>query len=342
VLGYAQLLAGSQDRPDLDRDLSRIVESARRCQRIVHNLLSFARKHPAERKLHDLNACVRKVLELKSYQLRAAKIETVLSLTEPLPAALFDFHQIEQVLVNPSTTPSVDQATGRPGRLLLRTFATETEVGSRSRTTVRDPRRHAAQGVRPVLHDRTRAPAPGSACPSVWDRRSTAAASAAPRPPGRALRLWPSSGPRESPKSPPRRIVRRPWRLLGASQVVLGGRDGPLVLDLFSRLLKADGRPYRPGRRREGGSSSSDFDLIVTDLGMPTSTAAPAARRRGKPVDGPPLHLRDQGPVQPESLEFLEACRTASCQAADVDNAPRARPGGRRVASRPRVTLLRR
>jgi C4-dicarboxylate-specific signal transduction histidine kinase len=49
VLGYAQLLQGAGGREELERDLARIVESARRCQRIVVNLLSFARKHPAKK-----------------------------------------------------------------------------------------------------------------------------------------------------------------------------------------------------------------------------------------------------------------------------------------------------
>ena len=44
----SSLPSSATGRGDLEHDLTRIVESARRCQRIVVNLLSFARKHPRE------------------------------------------------------------------------------------------------------------------------------------------------------------------------------------------------------------------------------------------------------------------------------------------------------
>ncbi|MDX1387936.1 MAG: histidine kinase dimerization/phospho-acceptor domain-containing protein, partial [Acidobacteriota bacterium] len=70
VLGYAQLIKGACTDDRLSEDLRRIEVSARRCQRIVHNLLSFARQRPPEKKFHDLNDCVRQVLDLKSYHLK--------------------------------------------------------------------------------------------------------------------------------------------------------------------------------------------------------------------------------------------------------------------------------
>ena len=54
-------------------DLDRIVESSLRCQKIVFNLLSFARKHPPEKKLQNLNRCVEKVLDLHATGLQAKR-----------------------------------------------------------------------------------------------------------------------------------------------------------------------------------------------------------------------------------------------------------------------------
>jgi len=317
VLGYAQLLAGSEDRPDLDRDLSRIVESARRCQKIVHNLLSFARKYPAEKKLHDLNSCVRKVLELKAYQLRAARIEATLSLTEPLPAALFDFHQMEQVLVN--LVNNAEQAittTGRPGRLLLRTFATETEVGveieddgpgipASARHRVFDPfftTKDAGHGtglglsvsygivqehggridLRPDRPDR-------GATFAVTLKRAAGTAEEAPAlaaaPPALAQ---PLSGRR-----------------------VLVAEDEPMVLDLFSRLLRADGATVTLARDGEEAWTKileTDFDLVVADLRMPNLDGRALYERVAEEM--PSMVRRfvfaTGDLVRRESLEFLE------------------------------------
>ncbi|MDX1390027.1 MAG: histidine kinase dimerization/phospho-acceptor domain-containing protein, partial [Acidobacteriota bacterium] len=85
VLGYAQLVKAASTDDRLTEDLRRIEESARRCQRIVNNLLSFARQRPAEKRFHDLNDCVRQVLDLKTYHLRAATIEVDEKLDASLP-----------------------------------------------------------------------------------------------------------------------------------------------------------------------------------------------------------------------------------------------------------------
>jgi PAS domain S-box-containing protein len=314
VLGYAQLLSGTDDRPDLDRDLSRIVESARRCQKIVHNLLSFARKHPAEKKPHDLNACIRKVLELKAYQLRSARIETVLSLTEPLPPALFDFHQIEQVLVNlVNNAEQAIVATGQPGRILLRTFATEGEVGfeveddgpgipanAKHRVfdpffTTKDPGAGTGLGLSVSygivqehggrIELRPDRPGHGASFVVALKRSAEAPEPASATAPAVAAAL--------------------------AGRRILVAEDEPLVLDLFSRLLREDGATVTLARDGEEAWTKileTDFDLIVADLRMPNLDGRALYERvvEEKPSMVRRFVFATGDLVRRESLEFLE------------------------------------
>ncbi len=318
VLGYAQLLlpkSRAAGEP-LSRDLERIVDSAKRCQRIVRNLLSFARQHPAERKLQDLNACVRKVVDLKAYHLRASKIEIRLELEDPLPEAMFDFHQIEQVVLN--LVNNAEQAlVGRGGgTIVLRTRA----VDGRVCLEVQDDGPGVPREIRHRIFDpffTTKEPGQGTglglsvsygivqehggrielrpgkpgagACFAVY----LPAATPAPKP---ARESVPE---REAPHTPD-----LPARFSGTR--VLVAEDEPLVLDLLSRILEDDGAKVvaaRDGEEAWTRLAEADFDLVVADLRMPG-------------LDGRALYERPEmvrrfvfatgDLVRPESLRFLE------------------------------------
>jgi len=100
VIGYAQLLLGRQDAEPLKKQLDTIYKEAIRCQRIVQNLLTFARKHKSEMRAVDINEIVEATLELRGYQLRVDNIQVETRLAPDLPKTMADYHQMQQVFIN--------------------------------------------------------------------------------------------------------------------------------------------------------------------------------------------------------------------------------------------------
>jgi two-component system NtrC family sensor kinase len=100
ILGYAQLVRAGASDPDLAERLDVLHKEARRCQRIVSNLLSFARRHEPERQPLSLNQSVQAVTNLMAYQLRVDGIAVESDLDRELPAVMGDTHQLQQALLN--------------------------------------------------------------------------------------------------------------------------------------------------------------------------------------------------------------------------------------------------
>ncbi|HKY30964.1 MAG TPA: PAS domain S-box protein [Candidatus Polarisedimenticolia bacterium] len=122
VMGYAQLLMGSDASPEIKRNLERIGKEATRCQKIVQNLLAFARRHHPERTIADLNEVVRSTLDLRAYQLKVDNVEVIVELEEDLPPVLADTYQMQQVFINIiNNAHHAIMETGRKGSLAIRT-----------------------------------------------------------------------------------------------------------------------------------------------------------------------------------------------------------------------------
>ncbi len=100
ILGQAHLLLAGIDVKEAARDrLNIIAEETSRAARIVQNLLMFARHYAPERRPCSLADQVRRVLELKAYQLRQDDVEIRTEFT-PCPPVYADENQIQQVLLN--------------------------------------------------------------------------------------------------------------------------------------------------------------------------------------------------------------------------------------------------
>jgi len=125
VMGYSQLLQLRKDLDDRAKDnLFKINNLALRCQKIVQNLLSFARKQKPERTLSDINEILEKTVELRSYELQVNNIEITRDLDRDLPKTIADAHQLQQVFLNVLTNAeqAMLEAHGK-GCLTIRTRA---------------------------------------------------------------------------------------------------------------------------------------------------------------------------------------------------------------------------
>lgn len=100
LLGYVSVL---RRRAAVDAELGEGMErELRRIDRIVRSLLDYSRPGTpaAERERIDVNAAVRRAVEVLEGQGRLAEVETVLELADDLPAVRGDAHRLEQVFVN--------------------------------------------------------------------------------------------------------------------------------------------------------------------------------------------------------------------------------------------------
>jgi PAS domain S-box-containing protein len=129
VLGFSQLLAQKDSEGRFKRDIERIVECADRCQKIVQNLLSFARPFTPEKKPLGLNGVLDKTLDLLERPLQADNIEVVREYAPDLPFVLADFHQVQQVFTNLITNAHQAMTADKgQGRLVLRTTSRDGRV----------------------------------------------------------------------------------------------------------------------------------------------------------------------------------------------------------------------
>jgi PAS domain S-box-containing protein len=317
VLGYAELLRNNIDDSDQVRDLDRIVDSATRCQKIVLNLLSFARKHPAEKKYRNLNECVEKVLDLKSYHLRSSQIDTVLDLCAGLPRTCFDFHQVEQVILNLLNNAEQAIATlKRPGRITLRTGARDGLVYFQ----VEDDGPGIPASIRERIFDpffTTKGVGHGTGLGLsvsygiVGEHGGRIEVESDPDQGGaRFTVLLPIvDGPADAPEAAPA-PEREPGTPLSGLRVLVA-EDEPVVLELFERLLEQDGA--RVTLARDGAEAwerlqEAEFDLIVADLRMPNMSGQQLYERIAE--DRPGLLRRfvfaTGDLVRSESMSFLQ------------------------------------
>ena len=100
VMGYTQLLQAADLDESVKADLQKIYDDALRAQRIVQDLLTFARQKEPQRSPTDVNEAIERTLALRSYELKVKNIEIVTELQENLPWTMADGYQLQQVFLN--------------------------------------------------------------------------------------------------------------------------------------------------------------------------------------------------------------------------------------------------
>ena len=130
ILGFTDLLVESPDIPDsARRDLRVILQEAQRTKQIVQNLLSFARQMPAQRRLVQLNAILRRTVQLRAYDFHSHDVEILERLDESLPEVIGDSHQLQQVFLNIlNNAHDAVRETGRPARIEIMSARNGTSV----------------------------------------------------------------------------------------------------------------------------------------------------------------------------------------------------------------------
>jgi PAS domain S-box-containing protein len=119
ILGFADLLMENPELPETARkDMRVILQEAQRTKQIVQNLLSFARQMPPQRSAVQLNAILRRTMQLRSYDFTSHGVDVVEHLDEELPYVMGDAHQLQQVFLNIlNNAYDAVHEIGRPARI---------------------------------------------------------------------------------------------------------------------------------------------------------------------------------------------------------------------------------
>ncbi len=275
ILGYSQLLRAKAGEGKLAERLDVLHTEATRCQKIVRNLLSFARRHEPERKPLSLNEVVQSVIGLVRYQLKVDDIRVTTDLDRELPLIEGDAHQLQQVLVNLFTNAQhAIRGAGGGGTIEVGTRLSE---NGRAVLEVRDD----GPGIPEPLRDRIFDPffstkevgqGTGLGLSLVYGIvESHGGTISVESEPGRGTRFRVElpTGTRGAEDRPAATAEAAPVTPPGYILVV--DDEAPLAT-LICEALAADGHRVRPvanGREALDCLERERFDLIVSDIKMP-------------------------------------------------------------------------
>jgi len=124
IKGAAQLMEEEKMEPGAREFLGIILEETDRLNRVVSNILDYARQGAGNASPLDVNAAVRRSVQILETQ-QQDDVEISLELGEPLPRVTIDAEQFRQVLIN--LVQNAAQAMNGRGRVTITTTMRKTQ-----------------------------------------------------------------------------------------------------------------------------------------------------------------------------------------------------------------------
>jgi two-component system NtrC family sensor kinase len=122
-----QIFSRKKDLPEMEKKLLKSTEEGiEKIQKIVDDMLHFAKPKASHFEEEEINEVVEKSLAILQTKLKKGNISFALERAQGLPRVTIDIHQIQQVLIN--LMLNAMQAMERGGTLTVRTFS-ENEDG---------------------------------------------------------------------------------------------------------------------------------------------------------------------------------------------------------------------
>src|SRR6184192_847363 len=120
IAGLSEFLLEQKELGAKDRGHLRVIhEQAERAGRIVRNLLTFARKGPAEQARVDLNDVIQRTLMLMAHDLKLKDITVEKVLPATIPEVVGDRHALQQMVLNLLNNAAQAVADNKPGQRRL-------------------------------------------------------------------------------------------------------------------------------------------------------------------------------------------------------------------------------
>ncbi len=278
IIGYTQLLEMEQLEERSSDYVRKLHKQAQRTQRIVQNLLSFARQHKPHKAHVDLRNIIEDTIALRDYDLKVNNIMVERDFHPTLPSVIADPHQMEQVYLNIiNNAADAMMESGRGGLLTIRVYSENGDVVCEFHDTgpgIHDPK-HVFD---PFYTTKSVGKGTGlglSICYGIVKEHG-GEISAHNHPHGGAqvqLRLPVAAG--ERPLTEGERIVaRRESRLEGRVLLV---DDEEVVLDYEREVLAAAGLDVivaTSGDQAMEWLQQQSFDIVLLDSKMPGSCSS--------------------------------------------------------------------